>query len=182
MPDLDSFGKPIRDGAHYRDRHGDTWRAAFDATEFYLVQKADNSIRPGDAHAWSEDTASVIRHSGPMIPTGRPAYGPDRLRVNVTTLGVQLDTETHDRHTVETVLDLLLGEMLDDFDTVAALKPTPDGHAPERLPYDRLVAALVARLPRTAPLGVGEAAAMATELHDIARPKGLPSQREAGAA
>jgi hypothetical protein len=182
MPNLDSFGKPIRDGAHYLDRHGDTWRAVLDATEFRLVQKADNSVRPGDAHPWYEDTASVIRSDGPMVPTGRPSYGPDHLRVNATTTGAEIDTETHDRHTIETVLGLILGEYADDFEAVADLQPTHDGHAPERLPYERLVEQLVTRLPRTAPLYGAEVARMADELHTIARPKGLPQQRKGGEA
>lgn len=109
-------------------------------------------------------------------------FGPDRIRVQPTTSGAEIDTEVHDRQTVETVLGLLLGEFADDFEAIADLKPTHDGRTPERLPYERLVAALVAALPKTAPLYGAEVARMADELHTIARPKGLPSQREAGAA
>jgi hypothetical protein len=114
----------------------------------------------------------------PIKPT---TYGPDRLKVRATLAGAEVDTETHDRKTVENVLDYLLDNP-DVFDEIARQDQPADGHAAERLLYERLVEQLVNTLPKTAPLYGAEVARFADELHTIARPKGLPQQREGGAA
>ena len=75
---VDSNGEPLVDGAEYRDRHGDTWRAVFDATEFRHVARADGwtfaaevtNQRPSDppVSPWFEGVASIARDFGPMVP------------------------------------------------------------------------------------------------------------------
>lgn len=115
-------------------------------------------------------------------PTKPTSYGPDRIRIKPTTTGAAIVTTAHDRNTVRTILDLLLDEYADDFDTVAAGLTAPAGHPTGLMPYERLVEQLMGRLPGDAPLHGPEVAAVAKELNDIAKPKGLPSQREAGAA
>lgn len=112
----------------------------------------------------------------------RDLFGPDRIRVRATTSGAELDLETHDRHTVETIVSLLLENHLDDLDEIARKDKPADGHEAERLLYERLVESLAKKLPRTAPLYGAEVPALADELHAIARPKGLPGQRDGEAA
>jgi hypothetical protein len=109
----------------------------------------------------------------------RATFGPDRIRVSATTTGAELDLETHDRRTVEAVLSALLEDHLDTFDEIARQDQPADGHAAERLLYERLVEQLVKALPKNAPLYWAEVPALADALHEIARPKALPGQRGA---
>jgi hypothetical protein len=112
----------------------------------------------------------------------RATFGPDRIRVRATTTGAELDLECHDRRTVEAVLSALLEDHLDTFDEIARQDQPADGHAAERLLYERLVEQLVKALPKNAPLYGAEVPALADELHEIARPKALPGQRDGEAA
>lgn len=65
---VDSNGEPFVDGAEYTDRHGDTWRAAFDASEFLHVKRADETTPSTDCVRWCEDIHAVARDFGPMTP------------------------------------------------------------------------------------------------------------------
>jgi hypothetical protein len=64
---LDADGEEFVDGAEYLDRHGDTWRAAFDATEFLHVKRADEGERADrTCTRRCEDITAVARDFGPM--------------------------------------------------------------------------------------------------------------------
>jgi hypothetical protein len=68
MPDLtDSLGAPFVEDALYTDQFGDTFRASFEATEFQLMQKADNSLPPGGSSTFVE-AAHLVACYGPLTP------------------------------------------------------------------------------------------------------------------
>lgn len=62
----DADGEEFVDGAEYLDRHGDTWRAVFDATEFLHMKRADEEQVDGSCNRWCEDITAVARDFGPM--------------------------------------------------------------------------------------------------------------------
>lgn len=64
--EVDTDGAEFEDGAEYADRHGDTWRAVFEATEFRHVSRADEDPVDQTCNRWFEDINSVARDFGPM--------------------------------------------------------------------------------------------------------------------
>ena len=54
-------------GALYSDRHGDTWRAVTDGTEFLHVKRADEQTPDHSVNRWCEASGTVARDFGPMV-------------------------------------------------------------------------------------------------------------------
>jgi hypothetical protein len=113
-----------------------------------------------------------------------PVTGPHPIHITAIPGGANLDITAYLRNAIHDALDLLTGELLEDFDR--AVEQTPcDPHKverPEDLPFERLVNTLVERVGAPLPVYGQQVAKLADALHQIARPKGLPGQREAGAA
>jgi hypothetical protein len=110
--------------------------------------------------------------------------GPIPIHIRTTPTAIVLDMEALTRLIVGDVLDALLDpsdtgawDRLHELaDTEAA--PTPEG----RLPYEELVAELTERCSSRVPLYGTKARELADRLAQLAGPRPVPHQREAGAA
>jgi hypothetical protein len=83
------------------------------------------------------------------------------------------------------LIDLLASdEFFADFVEATAAKPTGahDGHAPERLAVEKLVAALVARLSTRVALTGMQAVRVAEQMQALGRARTVPTQRKGEAA
>jgi hypothetical protein len=61
-----SQASSFEDGAEYTDRHGDTWRAVAEGTEFQHVRRADEETADRSVSRWCESADSIARDFGPM--------------------------------------------------------------------------------------------------------------------
>jgi hypothetical protein len=94
------------------------------------------------------------------------------LYVDATPLMVTADVEPLVHANVAELLDLLSGEFYDDFREVADQEPTGvhDGHAPERLGFERLTELLVERMSTRVSLTGPQAVRVAGRMHKLGLP------------
>lgn len=94
------------------------------------------------------------------------------MYINATSLAVTADVTPLVRANVTQVLELLAGEFYDDFREIADQEPTGthDGHAPERLGFERLAELLVERMSTKVSLSGPQAVRVAGRMHRLGRP------------
>lgn len=112
-----------------------------------------------------------------------PVRGP--MYIEATPLLVTADVTPLVTNNVHDLLDLLMGdEFFEDFIAIASTEPTGqhDGHAPETLAAEELVARLVERLATKCALTGMQALRVAEQLQRYGAERAVPGQREAGAA
>jgi hypothetical protein len=104
-----------------------------------------------------------------MTETNGPVRGP--LYVDATPLMVTADVTPLVHANVAELLDLLSGEFYDDFREVAEQEPTGhDGHAVERLGFERLAELLVERMSTRVSLTGPQAVRVAGRMHKLGLP------------
>jgi len=105
-----------------------------------------------------------------MTDNTRAVRGP--MHVEATPLMVTADVEPLVHANVAELLDLLSGEFYDDFREVADQEPTGvhDGHAPERLGFERLAEQLVERMSTRVSLSGQQAMRVAGRMARLGRP------------
>ncbi|MFD0078183.1 hypothetical protein ACFVIY_37780 [Streptomyces sp. NPDC127166] len=118
-----------------------------------------------------------------MADDRNPVAG--RLYVEATPGFVTLDVSPLVENNVHDVLDLLMGdEFFESFMAIACAEPTVehDGHTPERLAFERLLAALVERVSTKVALTPMQALRVAGQMRELGAARTVPAQREGGAA
>lgn len=117
------------------------------------------------------------------MPDRHPINGPTRIYVEALPGGARLDLSALTEQIVGDVIDALLDPAdTEAWDRLHDLADTDRTPAEGRLPYEELVAELVARSSSTVPLYGPAALELTRRLREAVAPKGVPSQREAGAA
>jgi hypothetical protein len=115
-----------------------------------------------------------------MIENTGSVRGP--MYVDATPLMVTADVEPLVHANVAELLDLLSGEFYDDFREIADQEPTGthDGHAAERLGFERLAELLVERMSTRVSLTGQQAVRVAGRMHKLGLPRAVAEQeREA---
>jgi hypothetical protein len=111
-----------------------------------------------------------------MTETNGPVRGP--LYVDATPLMVTADVTPLVHANVAELLDLLSGEFYDDFREVAEQEPTGhDGHAVERLGFERLAELLVERMSTKVALTGPQAVRAAGQMHKLGLPLAEAAER-----
>ena len=112
-----------------------------------------------------------------MNETNGPVRGP--LYVDATPLMVTADVEPLVHANVAELLDLLSSEFYDDFREVADQGPTGvhDGHAAERLGFERLAELLVERMSTKVALTGPQAVRAAGRMHKLGLPLAAAAER-----
>jgi len=105
-----------------------------------------------------------------MTETNRAVRGP--MHVDATPLMVTADVTPLVHANVAELLDLLSGEFYDDFREVADQDPTGthDGHAAERLGFERLAEQLVERMSTRVSLSGPQAVRVAGRMYKLGLP------------
>lgn len=117
------------------------------------------------------------------MPDRSPIPGPTRIYVETTPVGAQLDMTALTEQVVGDVIDALLDPADTGlWDRLVDLADTDRTPAEGRLPYEELVAELVARSSSRVPLYGSAALELTRRLRAAVAPRPVPSQREAGAA
>jgi hypothetical protein len=115
-----------------------------------------------------------------MTETNGPVRGP--LYVDATPLMVTADVTPLVHANVAELLDLLSSEFYDDFREVAEQEPTGhDGHAVERLGFERLAELLVERMSTKVALTGPQAVRAAGRMHKLGLPLAAAAERTAAA-
>lgn len=112
-------------------------------------------------------------------------YGPDRIAVGTIPGGATIDVSTYLTRAILAIIRDEAGALYDiaDLDESAAhyrSHGNDDSHAAHE--RDALIEELVERLAPQLPVYGAEVAGLAERLREIAAPKSVPAQREAGAA
>jgi hypothetical protein len=111
-----------------------------------------------------------------MNETNGPVRGP--LYVDATPLMVTADVTPLVHANVAELLDLLSSEFYDDFREVADREPTGhDGHAVERLGFERLTELLVERMSTKVALTGPQAVRAAGRMHKLGLPLAAAAER-----
>ena len=111
-----------------------------------------------------------------MTETNGPVRGP--MYVDATPLMVTADVEPLVHANVAELLDLLSSEFYDDFREVADREPTGhDGHAVERLGFERLTELLVERMSTKVALTGPQAVRAAGQMHKLGLPLAEAAER-----
>ena len=111
-----------------------------------------------------------------MTETNGPVRGP--LYVDPTPLMVTADVTPLVHANVAELLDLLSSEFYDDFREVADREPTGhDGHAVERLGFERLTELLVERMSTKVALTGPQAVRAAGRMHKLGLPLAEAAER-----
>lgn len=117
------------------------------------------------------------------MPDRTPINGPTRIYVEATPTGAQLDMSALTEQVVGDVINALLDPQCTElWDRLHDLADTDRTPAEGRLPYEELVAELVARSSSRVPLYGSAALELTRRLRAAVAPRPVPSQREAGAA
>lgn len=100
------------------------------------------------------------------------------MYIDATPLMVTADVTPLVHANVAELLDLISGEFYDDFREIADQEPTGqhDGHAPERLGFERLAELLMERMSTRVALTGPQAVRVAGQMHKL----GLPLAEAAG--
>ena len=115
-----------------------------------------------------------------MNETNGPVRGP--LYVDATPLMVTADVTPLVHANVAELLDLLSSEFYDDFCEVADQEPTShDGHAPERLGFERLTELLVERMSTRVSLSGPQAMRVAGRMARLGHPLAEAAQEQEAA-
>lgn len=113
----------------------------------------------------------------------KPVTGPTPIYVRTIPAGVVLDMEALTRLVVGDVLDALLDPSdTSAWDQLHDLAETTRNPEDGRLPFEELVADLVARSSSRVPLYGPATQELIEKLRRASAPRPVPSQREAGAA
>jgi hypothetical protein len=111
-----------------------------------------------------------------MNETNGPVRGP--MYVDATPLMVTADVTPLVHANVAELLDLLSSEFYDDFREVADQEPTGhDGHAVERLGFERLTELLVERMSTKVALTGPQAVRAAGQMHKLGLPLAEAAER-----
>lgn len=113
----------------------------------------------------------------------QPVTGP--MYIEATGLCVTADVSPLVENNVHDLLDLLMEEdFFERFMAIACTEPTGthDGHAPETLATEQLVADLVERLATKVSLTAMQALRVAEQMRKLGAARSVPAQREDGAA
>jgi hypothetical protein len=107
-----------------------------------------------------------------------PVTGPHRIHIRAIPTGAELDLTSFVQHVITETVERLTNDLYDDLCEIAEHHPADR----ESLLTERLVQRLVTEGTTTVPVYGPQVKALSYALVEVFAPKGLPSQREAGAA
>ncbi|EPH40894.1 hypothetical protein ABT390_36795 [Streptomyces aurantiacus] len=153
------------------------------------VETAARVIAAAIVHGTSTDVAREVAQclddARLLVQRTAPVDGPFRVYVEPIPTGVTLDVEAFVQHVVYDIVELLLGDKYGDrFDGLVDVR-SRDPHLIERpgdLPFECLVADLVADVGTKMPVYRPQVLRLAEQMLVRAAPQAIPGQRAEGGA